>query len=69
MKPTMCAELSAHAQIGAVREQRRFNLRLRKAAALIRADVDVYGSTPVVSPSRRRAEHLALPTFRRSHAG
>jgi hypothetical protein len=32
MKPTMCAELSAHAQIGAVLEQRRLDERLCRAA-------------------------------------
>ena len=68
MMPTMCAELSAPARIGAVRQRRRLDELLRRAAALIRADVGVYRSTPVVPPGRRLAEHLAAHTSRRSDA-
>ena len=67
MMPTMCAELSAPARIGAVRQRRRLDELLRRAAALIRADVDRPTST--VPPSRRSPEHLAVHTSRRSDAG
>jgi hypothetical protein len=69
MMPIMRAELSAQPQIGAVLEQRRLDEFLRRAAALIRADVDVDRSTLVVPPSRRLPEHLAVQTSRRSDAG
>ena len=68
MMPTMCAELSAQPQIGAVLQQRRLDELLRRAAALIRADVGVYQSTPVVPPVGRLAEHLVTHTARRSDA-
>jgi hypothetical protein len=64
----MCAELSAQARIDAAVE-RRLDELLQRAAALIRADVDFYRSAPVVHPSRRLAEHLAVHTPRRRDAG
>jgi hypothetical protein len=69
MMPTMCAELSPHAQTGAVPEQRRRDERLRRAAPLIRADIDVYQSIPVVSPSGPLAERIAVHTLWRTDAG
>jgi hypothetical protein len=69
MMPTMCAELSTYAQVRAVREPRRLDERLRGAAPLIRADVDVYRSTPVVSPSGPLTDRNAVHTSRRSDAG
>lgn len=68
MMPTMCAELSAPARIGAVRQRRRLDELLRRAAALIRA-VDVDRPTSTVPASRRPPEHLAVHTSRRSDAG
>ena len=68
MMPTMCAELSAQPQIDAVLQRRRLGELERRAAASIRADVDVYRSTPVVFPSRRLAEHRAVHTSGRSDA-
>ena len=67
MMPTMCAELSAPTRIGAVRQRRRLDELLRRAAALIRADVDRPTST--VPASGRPPEHLAVHTSRRSDAG
>ena len=69
MMPTMCAELSAHARIGAVRQQRRLDELFRRAAALIRADVDVYRPTAAAPADRRPPERLAVHTSRRSDAG
>lgn len=69
MMPTMCAELSAPARIGAVRQWRRLDELLRRAAALIRADVDVDRPTSTVPASGRSPEHLAVHTSRRSDAG
>jgi hypothetical protein len=69
MVPTMCAEVSTYAQVRAVREPRRLDERLRGAAPLIRADVDVYRSTPVVSPSGPMTDRIAAHTSRRSDAG
>jgi hypothetical protein len=69
MTPTMCAELSPHAQTGAVPEQRRRDERLRRAAPLIRADIDVYRSIPVMSPSGPLGERITVHTSWRSDAG
>ena len=69
MMPTMCAELSPHALTGAAPEQRRRDERLRRAALLTRADIDVYQSIPVVSPGGPLAEHIAVHTSWRSDAG
>jgi hypothetical protein len=71
MMPTMCVELSTRAQTGAVREQRRRDERLRRAAPLIRVDVDVHRSipVPVVSPGEPLAERSTVHTSRRSDAG
>jgi hypothetical protein len=69
MMPTMCAELSAPARIGAVRQRRRLDELLRQAAAMIRAAVDVDRPTSTVPASGRPPEHLAVHTSRRSDAG
>jgi hypothetical protein len=69
MMPTMCAEFSAHARIGAVRQLRRLDELFRRAAALIRADVDVYRPTAAPPAGRRPPERLAVHTSRRSDAG
>jgi hypothetical protein len=69
MMPTMCAELSPHALTGAAPEQRRRDERLRRAAPLIRADIDVYQYIPVVSPCGPLAEPIAVHISRRSDAG
>ncbi len=64
----MSAELSAQAHIDALL-QRRLDDLLQRAPALMSADVDFHRSTPVVPPSGRLAEHLAVHTSRRSDAG
>ena len=69
MMPTMCAELSAPARIGAVRQRRRLDELFRRAAALIRADVDVYRPTAAAPADKRPPERLAVHTSRRSDAG
>jgi hypothetical protein len=69
MMPTMCAELSAPARIGAVRQRRRLDELFRRAAALIRADVDVYRPTAAAPADTRPPERLAVHTSRRSDAG
>ena len=68
MMPTMCAELSAPARIGAVRQRRRLEVLLHRAATLIRADVDVDRPTSTVPASGRPPEHLAVHASRRSDA-
>ncbi|HXB89818.1 hypothetical protein [Mycobacterium sp.] len=68
MMPTMCAELSAPARIGAVRQRRRLEEPLCRAAALIRADVNVDLPTSTVPASGRPPEHLAVQTSRTSDA-
>lgn len=68
MMPTMCAELSAHARIGAVRQRRRPGELFRRAA-LIRADVDVYRPAAAAPAGSRPPERLAVHTSRRSDAG
>jgi hypothetical protein len=69
MMPTMCAELSAHARIGAVRKRRRLDDLFRRAAALIRADVDVCRPTAAAPAGSRSPESLTVRTSRRSDAG
>jgi hypothetical protein len=68
MMSIMCAELSAQVHSDAV-PVRRPDERLQRAAVLIRADVDLDRSTPVVPPNRLLAEHLAVHTSRRNDAG
>jgi hypothetical protein len=67
--PTMCAELSAHARIGAVRQRRRLDELLCRAAALIRAYGDLARPTSTVPASGRPPEYLAVHTSGRSDAG
>ena len=68
MMSIMCAELSAQVRSDAV-PVRRLDERLQRAAVLIRADVDLDRSTPVVPLNRLLAEHLAVHTSRRNDAG
>ena len=68
MMPTMCADLSAQGQIGAVTWERRLDEPLRRAGALIRVNVNVYPSALVMPSRRQLAEHLAARIRGRSHA-
>jgi hypothetical protein len=67
MMPTMCAEASAYAQTGAMRQRRRLE-DLRRAAAAIRADVDACQFTVVAPHNGRRSVHSAVHTSRRRDA-
>jgi len=67
--PTMCADLSAQGQIGAVTWQPRLDEPSRRVGALIRVNVDAYPSAPVMPSRRQLAEHLVAVRIRgRSHA-
>jgi hypothetical protein len=64
MMSTMCAEFSTQPPVDAVLERRLE--RLRRAAVFSRADV---GTCPPVPTTRSLAEHLAVHSSRRRHAG
>ena len=69
MMPTMCAEMSAPARIGAVRQRRRLEELLRRAASLIRVAANVARPTSTVPAGGCRPEYLAVHTSGRSDAG